>query len=24
VLREPPHEGEPGPQPTLADETGES
>jgi cytochrome d ubiquinol oxidase subunit I len=24
VLREPPHAGEPGPQPTLADETGES
>ena len=24
LLREPPHEGEPGPQPTLADETGES
>lgn len=24
LLREPPHEDEPGPQPTLADETGES
>ncbi|MHC8380798.1 cytochrome ubiquinol oxidase subunit I [Pseudomonas sp. LB3P14] len=24
LLREPPHEGEPGPQPTLADETGKS
>ena len=24
LLREPPHEDEPGPQPTLADETGKS
>ena len=24
ILREPPHQNEPGPQPTLADETGDS